>query len=76
MRRRRRPPSHPALLLQDAHRIVVVQGGAVVETGTHDQLLESGGTYAHLVRRQLARSTSTASLGPASSSYSSLPALR
>jgi hypothetical protein len=30
--------------------------------GTHDQLLEARGAYAQLVQRQLARTTSTASL--------------
>jgi ATP-binding cassette subfamily B protein len=29
-------------------RIVVVEGGAITDTGTHQQLLENGGTYARL----------------------------
>ncbi|WP_338889610.1 ABC transporter ATP-binding protein [Rhodococcus sovatensis] len=29
-------------------RIVVLEGGALIEEGTHDELLEAGGRYAHL----------------------------
>ena len=58
--------------MQDANRIVVVQHGQVAEQGTHDQLLEGGGVYAGLVRRQLARAPSTASLLPSSSGASLL----
>lgn len=55
--------AHRLSTVQNASRIVVVQSGEVVETGTHEELLEKGGSYATLVQRQLARSPSVASLG-------------
>lgn len=62
--------------MQDAHRIVVIQHGQVAEQGSHEQLLEAGGVYAQLVRRQLARAPSTGSILAASASTSSLAGLR
>jgi len=38
----RPPPS------KDADKIVVLEGGKIVERGTHDDLLENDGLYAHL----------------------------
>jgi ABC-type multidrug transport system fused ATPase/permease subunit len=32
--------------------IVVVRSGAIVEKGSHDELLSIGGTYAELARQQ------------------------
>lgn len=56
--------AHRLSTVQDAHRILVVGGGTVVESGTHESLLAAGGAYASLVRRQLARTGgSAASLG-------------
>jgi ATP-binding cassette, subfamily B, bacterial len=40
--------SHDLLTTRDADRIVVLDGGAVVETGGHDELLATGGLYARL----------------------------
>jgi len=54
--------AHRLSTVQDADRIVVVQGGQVVESGTHDGLLERNGAYSALVRRQLARTPSAMSL--------------
>ena len=38
-----------------ADRVVVVDGGQVVESGTHAQLLARGGVYARLVEKQVLR---------------------
>ena len=54
--------AHRLSTVQDADRIIVIQKGSIVETGTHDELLDRQGAYANLVRRQLARSTSSASM--------------
>lgn len=64
--------AHRLSTVQDAHRIVVIQHGQVAEQGTHDELLEAGGVYASLVRRQLARAPSSASLLRSTSSASIL----
>ena len=40
--------SHDLLTTRDADRIVVLDGGRVVETGTHTHLVSSGGLYARL----------------------------
>jgi ABC-type multidrug transport system fused ATPase/permease subunit len=54
--------AHRLSTVQNASRIVVVQGGEAVESGTHEGLLARGGAYAALVKRQLARASSSASL--------------
>jgi ATP-binding cassette subfamily B (MDR/TAP) protein 9 len=54
--------AHRLSTVQNASRIMVVQGGNVAEMGTHEELLEKGGAYAALVRRQLARSPSSAAM--------------
>lgn len=68
--------AHRLSTVQNADRIFVIGGGVVQETGTHEQLLEAGGTYATLVRRQLQKSASTpsiaASVGTLSRSISQL----
>ena len=46
--------SHRVSTVQDADLIVVLQGrAAIVERGTHDELVARGGFYADLYRRQL-----------------------
>ena len=39
--------------MRDASKIVVMKGGCIVESGSHDELLAAGGMYKDLVRRQL-----------------------
>jgi ATP-binding cassette, subfamily B, multidrug efflux pump len=45
--------SHRVTAVMSADLIVVLEDGAVVEQGTHAALLERGGVYATLQRRQL-----------------------
>jgi subfamily B ATP-binding cassette protein MsbA len=44
--------AHRLSTVERANRIVVLQQGRVVESGTHGQLLASGGLYARLYRTQ------------------------
>lgn len=44
--------AHRLSTVRNADRIVVLDGGAVVETGRHDELAAGGGTYARLLRMQ------------------------
>ena len=41
-----------------ADRIVVVEGGRVTESGSHEQLLTTGGKYAEMFHLQASRFTS------------------
>lgn len=45
--------SHRISTVKDADQIVVLNEGRVAERGTHDELVESGGIYAELHRKQL-----------------------
>ena len=44
--------SHRVSSVKDADHIVVLEEGAIVERGTHESLIEAGGYYADLYRRQ------------------------
>ncbi len=45
--------AHRLSTLRDANRIVTIEGGRLVEDGTHDALIRSGGRYAKLWRLQV-----------------------
>lgn len=47
--------AHRLSTIERANRIVVMAGGKVVETGTHESLLETSGLYAGLYRFQFLR---------------------
>ncbi len=44
--------SHRFSTVRIADRIIVLQGGRVIENGTHEELVALGGTYAHLFNVQ------------------------
>jgi ATP-binding cassette subfamily B protein len=45
--------SHRVSTVRDADLIVVLDGGRIIERGTHDELVRKGGQYAVLHRKQL-----------------------
>ena len=47
--------AHRLSTVRDADLILVVDGGRIVERGTHDDLLEQGGLYAELYQTQFRR---------------------
>jgi ATP-binding cassette subfamily C protein CydCD len=52
--------AHRLSTISDANRIIVLDDGKVIETGTHSMLRARGGLYAHLFSRQLASNHRTA----------------
>jgi ATP-binding cassette subfamily B protein len=44
--------AHRVSTVRDADRIIVIDEGRIVESGTHDELLAHGGAYAALAREQ------------------------
>ncbi len=49
--------AHRLSTVRDADRILVLQAGRIVETGTHTQLLEGQGLYSRLCRQQFGLET-------------------
>jgi len=45
--------AHRTSTVRDADQIVVVKDGAIIESGTHEELLARGGYYADLYQKQL-----------------------
>mmetsp|Transcript_17526 Transcript_17526/g.52590 ORF Transcript_17526/g.52590 Transcript_17526/m.52590 type:complete len:687 (+) Transcript_17526:397-2457(+) len=54
--------AHRLSTVQGSDQVLVVSDGIIAEKGTHSELLQRGGTYATLVRRQLMGGVSTEAL--------------
>ena len=46
--------AHRLSTIRNCDRIIVMDDGRVAETGTFDELVEKGGIFAELVKRQVA----------------------
>lgn len=57
--------AHRLSTIRDAQMILVMDGGSIVETGTHEELLAKGGFYANLYNSQFAQAASAGPLGKA-----------
>jgi ABC-type multidrug transport system fused ATPase/permease subunit len=44
--------THRLVRMEDMDEILVLDGGRVVERGTHEELLQTGGLYSHMVEVQ------------------------
>lgn len=50
--------AHRLSTVMNADQIAVVNGGQIVERGTHEELIAMNGVYANLVRKQLEKKNS------------------
>ena len=55
--------AHRLSTVRGADQILVVDGGRVVESGTHAELLAAGGLYAELYRTQFERQRAPGDVG-------------
>ena len=44
--------AHRLSTIHNADRIIVIDSGRIAEQGTHSELMERGGIYAHLIEMQ------------------------
>ena len=58
--------AHRLATVQRAHKILVIDGGQIVERGTHEELLAKKGVYAHLYESQFLSAETMPSYVPAS----------
>ena len=58
--------AHRLATVQRAHHILVIDGGQIVERGTHEELLAKNGLYAHLYETQFLSAESVPSYVSAS----------
>jgi ABC-type multidrug transport system ATPase subunit len=54
--------AHRLTTIRDADKIIVIDGGVVAESGTHDQLMTLNGIYADLHRTQFDEASMKASI--------------
>ena len=44
--------AHRLSTIRNANRIIVLEDGKIIQAGTHDELIKSGGLYAELYKLQ------------------------